>query len=332
MTRSNLIIAALAAVAILVGWLLSSGDRQSEFESQLLFPELQANVDSVDSLSVQAASGLLLHASKLDGQWVAANQANYPLENDKIIRLLNSLVSAQLDSAKTAKPENFARLGLSDLSEQDSGARLVTIAAADRQWQVLLGETASSGTGIYLRQPEQMQTWLSRTDIELPGDEFAWLNKQLLAIDKSQVTGLSYNEQWHINLQPAEEADSESWVLAEQPQDRALQYDTILENSVDDILNLKFQTLLQQRPVPTDNWNLVSEVSINTLSGEATVLTLYESEAQHLVLVDTPDKNAVQNQWVFEVSSFYADRLKRELEYFLEPVEEPETNEAETMP
>lgn len=333
MTKSNLIIALLAGIAIVVGWLLSSGDRQSEFESQLLFPDLQASIDMVDAISVETASGVLLQARKQDGQWVADNKAGFPLEKDKVVRLLNSLVTAQLDSAKTAKAENFARLGLTDIAEQDSAARLVSISSADSKWQVYLGDSASSGSGIYLRKPEQMQTWLSRTDVDLPADEFAWFNKQMLALDKEQVQGVSRKDHWQIALQQAEQEDAgDSWVLQQQPQDRALQYDSILANSIDDILNLRFQSLHQQRPLQTDDLSLVSEVLINTRSDDEISLHLYEEEGQHLVLVNTPDAESVQNQWVFEVSSFYADRLKRELDYFLEPPEEPDTSEAESTP
>lgn len=334
MKKINLIIAVAALAAIMAGMLLSVDERSTGLESEAIFPDLQAHIEQVDNLTIETATGSLLDAQKVDGEWVDSNQGNYPLNADEIIRLLNNLLQAQLDSAKTAKPENFSRLGVQDIVEQDSEASLLTLSAAEKRWSLLVGNNASSGSGVFVRKPQEQQSWLTKADISLPVDKSDWLYKQILDIAPESVSEISRVDHWRfvpVNVAPEEDQKVMSdWQLADIEEGRELQYDSIIDSAAQSILNLSFDALAHKRPHELSPDSLQTTVNITTKSGEQVTLKLFQQDETVLLIADSEQLDGYWEQWVYELSSFNAGRLTKTKEDFLQAL--PSEEEQEKAP
>lgn len=345
MKNINVLVLVAALAALGVGLMMATGERQSEIKSEMVFAELQKNIDRVDALKVENKDGVLLDAKLVADNWVDSGHGNYPLDNEKIISLLNAMVQAKLDAAKTAKAKNHARLGLQDLTAEDSQSRLVQVNAGDRSWQMLLGNNASSGTGMFIREPTEPQSWLTKTSFDIPSDSNDWLKKQILDVTSQDVLKITRKGHWTAvkappsdnsvtdSEQEAVPANESQWLLLDIPAGRELNYASIVTNAVDDIIDLPMDELVQQKPLDVSQYALVSEVVVSTVDGDISI-KLYSAEDDNLVVYEGGMDESHWNNWVYNVSSFNGGKLTKELESFLTelPVELPdEVSEAEVL-
>lgn len=336
MKKINIIVLLVAVVAVGLGLMLSSGKRQTEVASQALFSDLQKHVDEVDSIRLENANGVILDAVLQDttegnSAWSAADKDNYPLDQEKVITLLNSLVSAKLDSAKTAKAENHSRLGLQDITTKDSQAQLLVVSAGERNWQILMGNTASSGKGVFVRNPGENQTWLTKTALTVPDDSNAWLQSRILNLGTDSLVSVSREGHWSaVVAQPETDGGTLSWTLENMPEGRELNYESIVKNTVDDILELELEELVQQKPYDLAGAVPESQITVTTSDEGEIEIALYKSGDDNLVSYNSENSNAHWSQWVYKVSDFQAGRLKKDIESFLQALpEEPEEEGAE---
>ena len=319
MKNLNIIVLIVALAAIGLGVLLSSGNRQTEIQSDSIFPELQSNIDAVDTLIVSDANGVLLEATLADGVWGSASHGQYPLEQEKVVKLLNALIKAKLDSAKTAKAENHARLGLQDLEAQDSQSQLLEIKTGDKHWQLLVGNGTSSGNGVFVRKPGENQTWLSKAELQLPNDASDWLQQQILNIPFEEIVAISRPGFWRAEVlnTDGDEADSKEWTMLNIPEGRSLKYESIVSNTAENILELELEALLQEKPMDFTDATLLSKIQLETVTKGVISIELYQSNSQYLAVYNNDNSNAPWTKWVFGLSQFYADRLTKNIDSFL---------------
>ena len=112
-----------AAVALLF-------DRNVEqTSSQPLFEELRAQAGTVNKIVLTTHQGTLLDAQQQQGQWYVMSDVyqRYPADQQRLSDLLSALAEAVLVEAKTAKAENYARLGLDSVNTPDSQSTLVEV-------------------------------------------------------------------------------------------------------------------------------------------------------------------------------------------------------------
>lgn len=328
MKNINVLVLVAALVALGVGLMMASGERQSEITSDVVFTDLQKNIDRVNSLKIESADGVLLDANLVADNWVASDKSNYPLDEEKIVSLLNAMVLAKLDAAKTAKVKNHARLGLQDLTAEDSQSRLLQLKAGDRSWQILLGNNASSGNGMFIRRPAEQQTWLTKTSFDIPGSSNDWLKKQILDLSSQDVLKVTQKGLWTaVKAPPSDNSvtDGESehsqgndsdWVILDMPEGRELNYASVVTNAVEDIIELQLDELLQQKPLDVSQHTLVSEIEVSTVDGDISI-KLYTHEDENLVVYEGGTVENHWNKWVFKVSQFNSGKLNKELESFL---------------
>lgn len=331
MKNLNIIVLIAALVAIGLGLLLGSDDRQTEIASDLVFPELQASIDEIDTVRIENSDGLLLNAQIIDGVWGASDKGGYPLEAENIIKLLNALVQAKLDSAKTAKAENHARLGLQDLDAEDAQSRLLEVKAGQKSWSLLLGNNASAGNGLFVRKPDEDQTWLTRAQLDLPLAGSEWLKQQILDIADDTFVKVERKGHWTISKRSDEAQGTSEWLLDNIPEGRELNYDSIVANKVEDIFELSLDDLAQAKPMDFSGATLKSEFELTKDTDETITIQLYKSGDDNLVVYESASVDSHWNKWVYKVSDFNAGKLTKDLESFLMDLpEEPAANNVES--
>ena len=151
-------------------------------------PGLKEQLGELRRLRLQSsAEGVtLVHGA---AGWGVEERAGYPADFGQLEKLLQALAGAQLVERKTAKPEFFDRLGLTDIEQPDSEAVQLEIwsDAAQPIARVLIGKAAEGRGGRYVRAVADTQTWLIDTAPEPMASPADWIDRSLLGVDFARV-------------------------------------------------------------------------------------------------------------------------------------------------
>ncbi|WP_416305647.1 DUF4340 domain-containing protein [Neptunicella sp. SCSIO 80796] len=323
---------ALAAVA---GVLVMNKNNSSALpEKGVLLEGLKADVTKLDHIQIDKAQGLNFSAQLVDGQWLVAELNNYPVDQDKLSKLLKSLVAAQRVQAKTTKPEYFDRLGLRDISDQDSLATQVTLSAGTKSWSLLVGSSPERGHGQYVRLSGKNQSWLIDQNLELPMTDTDWLKQPILPNELQQIKQVQRvgKQGWTIEKSDPEQTN---YTLVALPEGRLLKYPGVLNSVVTAISQLNFE---QIQPNDEELWNSYTptlQLIVGSEAGQSYTLELAELDDAHYVRFSSQQPGQYWQNRIYTISSFSAQQLNKSLDDFLQdekselPVSETVTDEGE---
>ncbi len=330
MIKQIWLLVTLVCIALGIGWWTLQEPKNSvELDTQnRLFPDLRANAEQIDQVTIRSSQGQVLLASRTDSGWQASipdAQGAYPLDSQPLAALLNALADATLDEKKTSNPAKYAVLGIQDLAVEDSLARQVTIQSAEHTWQVLIGNAPSVRQGSYVRRPDQAQVWFTQQETSLPLDEYGWLRQPILPFELADVQTLSKlgEEPWQIQL-----LDNQ-FVLSPMPNQTELTYADILEGYVETFLDLPFDSLapkLQSNlplgspsntndQTPAANLGSKNKVvfTLKTRSEQTITVSLAEQQDEYFVTFESAFSQGYWTQWRYQISSFHAGQLDKSI-------------------
>lgn len=324
--RLLVLILLLAIAAGSAVWLLQPQTTESATNTAI-FETLPASSSSITQVSVNNREGLLLAATLSNGQWMTSHDPElqaYPVDEARLADLVNALVNAKRVEAKTAKPENYSRLGVEDVMSEDSQSALVTLQSATDKWEIIVGNRAKSGTQTFVRKPSQRQSWLISEPITLPDSPRGWLKQPILDVAFDSIISMQKegDEGWVIEKAEGEE----NFTLTAMPDGRDLQYDTILNGMVNALLDLRFDDV---KPLNTESWDTLEEVvslSLETINGEIVTGTVRtDGEASWIVLTGNGIAPKYWQGLQYQISEYNVGQLSRGVEDFLSsPPEEGE--------
>lgn len=323
------VVLALAAM----GSLLLQNQPQQEQKS-LLLKDFDAN--QLVSITLENAQGTLLELSNTEKGWqanVADLQRAYPVAKDKLSDFVSALSTVVKFEAKTSQVKNYAKLGLQDISNIDSQGTLVTLKTSNQQWQVLIGNLASSGAGHYARIPTENGSWLLNQTLDLPTEYVEWLKQPIFDFEVSKIQRVSMQGDAPWDIIQASSVDGQ-FQLADMPPSRQLKYAAVLDGFIDNLVGVRFDSLQSFDQAMWQTLDTESVLEIEIQSGiklRATSATLND---EHYLLITSND-NDRQHYWsdvVYKVSSFSAGQLNKVIEDFLMPLENPDiTNTAPSI-
>ena len=198
---STKILVALAAAFVLIAVFQAgqeNGTDLTETRTPLLFPEL--DLAAVASVQIaHAGAALTLRRTEADG-WGVEQRAGYPVDGEKLRRLVLSLAQLQARDRLTDNPDKYATLGLGDPPEGGT----VTLRDTDGNTLVLLrlgqrkqAKGPGGSSGQFVRTGDDpavyrvasaptadtgVTTWLDRTLLDLAAD-------QMVEISVARKTG-----------------------------------------------------------------------------------------------------------------------------------------------
>ncbi|MFA3789534.1 DUF4340 domain-containing protein [Aliiglaciecola sp. SL4] len=268
------IIAALAAAI----YFLTIGANQASAEKLKLFPELAEQAQKIQQIQVSNANGSLIDARQSQGQWITVlpvSEREYPLQQKALSELVDGLSKAVLFEAKTAKSENFGRLGLQDIDQVDSQGTLIKIRIGTKDYQVLVGARASLGQGSFARLIGEKQTWLLDRIINLPTDQYAWLKQPILDVLKEQVSYLRREGNAGFEIQKDFEQE-DGFTLKGLGESEELKYQSILSAFVDNLVNLKFEKIVDAGESGFDPQSVTATFEVGLEDGRILNMWLWE--------------------------------------------------------
>lgn len=328
MNKQISILAVLAIMAVGLGVWLSQSPSKDVFEPEQLFEDLQQFANQLDSVEIENAQGVLFSAKKVDDSWLATfdpKQPPYPVSQEKLAAFVDTMMRLKLVEAKTSKPQNFIRLGLQSIDEDDSLATLVTFNAASQSWQVLVGNNVSLGEGNYVLKPGDTQSWRTDISVDLPIDHFSWLQQPALPLLAEDIRSVSRVDS--VNWQIIRSANGD-FQLVDLPKGRALEYDSILSAVVNNLTSLNFESLLVAEEDFAQSLTQLSRLEVVTADNRIFQVVVSELDDKHFVKFNASEQSEYWQKWYYQVSNFSAQQLVKTVEDFL-AAENAKTNNNE---
>lgn len=195
--RKNLAIMGAIALVVVVWAVWSVVHQAAETAPRTVrerfFPDLVSQAKQISHIRIQSKNGVTDVVFKPERGWVVASHDDYPASFDAIKQTVIGLASLTTIEEKTARPDWFRYV---DLSAPDKGGTGSEITISDDKGHVLAaliaGKTvdigdASGATGLFVRRPDEDQSWLARSVFEPKNSPSDWLDKQVMSIDRSRI-------------------------------------------------------------------------------------------------------------------------------------------------
>lgn len=193
-TVSILIVLAIASVAAAAFGVSSRVDfRSTNFEGQRLFPDLLETAKNVGEVVVVQNGNTMTFVR--DGEtWGLKESDGYPVHGNLVSKVIFSLSNMELLDRKTNRPAKFADLNLGDPTEKKSGAQRITLknGAGEEMADLIVGRAnfflpETTTGGMYVRRPDEEQTWLVRGLVDIGVEPRDWLQREIVDIKPERI-------------------------------------------------------------------------------------------------------------------------------------------------
>lgn len=202
-----------------------------------VFPELREQLNNVTELKLVTNQRQMTLVRK-DGNWAMLESDGYPGEVKNIQKVLIGLSDLVYAEAKTRKPDLYAKLDVRAPSVKESRGRHISVLGTDGKplADVILGKTrynmpGTTRDGIYLRFPDQAQTWLTVGQLEasrVPGD---WLKSDIVDIEGKTIKQATFHHPDGETLIVEKAAEEEGiFQILDVPVDKKLKFESDPEN------------------------------------------------------------------------------------------------------
>jgi hypothetical protein len=258
---SLFIVLALLALAALA---LSVGSKQGSGSQKKLAPGLSEQIAEVSAVKIVAAGAALVADIRSDNDtWVVKNASNYPVDLAKLRDFLESLAQASIVETTTALPENYARIGVSDISSADAGGIQVDIEGAGGV-SVILGNTGSGNT-TFVRRAGDPQSWRVSGTLQAGRSISDWVDRSVIDIPAADILSVSIR---HADDEVVTiDRSGTGYMLANQPADQPLQSPSLL-NSIAGVLdNVELDDVQSTATLTSQPVEALASISALTIGG-----------------------------------------------------------------
>ena len=186
------LLAATVLIGALVVLLPGRTSKDSEIEVQALLPGLAEQVNNINEVQViSAGNQRVATLQRKDDRWVIAEFQDYAANWTELRELLAALAKARIVEPKTANPEYFSRLGVSDVDDAESEATLLKLKGEQLDMAILVGNSAEGREGHYVRLADGDRALLVDQQLDLPAEAKDWLQRDIIDVSDAEVVEYS---------------------------------------------------------------------------------------------------------------------------------------------
>ncbi len=235
MQQKTLLILAVATLGVggIAWWKLSSDKAAVATHSQTgkLFPELEKQVNDVQTILIERASGTVTLQRGPSGFGLNEKQG-YPVDIESVRKSLIALAQMTTLEAKTDNPERYAKLGVEDIASAGSASTLVTLKdASGKELAKLIVGKEQEGKGglpsgnVYVRRVGEKVSYLAKGNPDIKPAALDWLKKEILKVsrDRIQSVVITHPDGELVRVERSKPEDSE-FTLANLPEGKELTY------------------------------------------------------------------------------------------------------------
>ncbi len=179
----------LAAVALFQ----RGSTSEPAFKPVRMFANLAKQLDDVVTIQVETKSASFNVTRDAQGRWTLPDRAKYPADMNAVRKTILGLAELDLVAEKTSRAESQEKLGLGVPKTGGSGTQ---ITLKDGKGEVLAslitgvgaeGESAGGKQAIYVRRPDEPQTYVARGTFAATTDQAQWLDKAFINLARDRV-------------------------------------------------------------------------------------------------------------------------------------------------
>lgn len=195
MFKNKLIALTLITVAVIItaSVFVKLRAPQSEKEKPAFFPGLATKVESVNHISIKGYAGSV-NLSRVDDVWVIDEFDNYPALPDKVKSTVLGVADLKINAPKTALPRLYSRLGVEGPEVEDSTSYLLLLKDAEKNniaemivGKARLSSAAQNTPGLYVRKPDDEQSYLVDGVIDITSSRTDWIERSLIDIPAEAI-------------------------------------------------------------------------------------------------------------------------------------------------
>jgi hypothetical protein len=179
----------LAAIALMQ----RGSSSEPAFKAVRMFANLEKQTDDVAAIQVETKGSSFNVVRDGQGHWNLPDRAKYPADFNTVRKTILGLAELDLVAAKTSRADWQEKLGLG-LPKSGGTGTLVTL--KDSKGEVLAtliagasaeGESAGGRQAIYVRRPNEPQTYVARGNFTATTDEAQWLDKGFIELARDRI-------------------------------------------------------------------------------------------------------------------------------------------------
>ena len=167
-----------------------------KFEQAAFFPGLTDRLSGLGEVDVTSKSGTV-HLKLAQGKWAVAERDSFPADLGQIRATAAGMADLMTVEPKTARADWLTYVGL---DAPDKGGAAVGVKLVDTTGkamaELLVGNAQGAAddlgrTTLYVRRPNENQSWLVRGSLTPKPNVADWLDKNVLVIARDRVKGAS---------------------------------------------------------------------------------------------------------------------------------------------
>ena len=299
-------------VAIVVAWQTQQGTtRQVEVESGgLLLPEFRRQIAQLQAIEIAQVQGAETHRLVMEvvgDDWLL-KERGYPVNRRKLVDLLEQLASAEKLEAKTAKAENYVKLGVAELDPvlPDNGTRLSFYNAEGAPYlRLYIGHEAAQRGNNYARIAGDSQSWLLSEHFTLSTQAADWLQQPIVDLPAASWQSIRYERDGDA-LELRRNNVSEPLQIVDLPADRQLRYEELTSIAAEALSRLQMEDVKSNALEPEV---VLARTVFQSFAGLTVEVELLSEEPGTIRLITAyqEDKPEAQQQ-ADELSQLWEDR------------------------
>jgi hypothetical protein len=288
------------------------------FEPRPFFTDLTQRVNELGDVAITTKSGTF--QVKLDnGKWVLPEKGGFPADTQQVRAIAAGFAGLEAIDMRTARADWHSYLGL---TAPDKGGDATEVKLSDTSGKVLadllIGHAEGNAdelgrTTVYVRRPNENQTWLARgyvTPKTAPAD---WLDKSVLNIARDRVKGATITPPTGPSYNLVRDSkDAPDFKLVELPAGRSLSFEgapdgvagAIVGFTFDDATkagDVDFSKASQSVSHTFDGLDLTTKIATKGMDHWATVTA---SATNPMVQAEADGINARIGGWAFKLPEF----------------------------
>lgn len=166
--------------------------------SQLLFPDLGANLHTVTEIRIETRQDGIINIvfQPLRG-WVLTRRGDYPASFDTVRRMLTALTQITTVEPRTARPDWFHYVNL-DAPPTGDGTRITVLDSTGHALaDLIVGKKAdapdrNNGAYMFVRKTTEQQSWLARSPYDMHISPDNWFERHVIALAPENVAQLEF--------------------------------------------------------------------------------------------------------------------------------------------
>jgi len=281
-----LVIITLLGIIVAVVLTQQQGTPTITASKSLVFPKLMPTLNEIDEIMIQTAEDNFTLRREQD-QWGLKEKYQYPVALDKVRKVLLGMAELTLLEEKTANSELYSKLGVEEITAKEAKSTLLTLKTKEKTVATLLigrdqtAKTDPTRREIYVRKPDEQQSWSALGLLSVEKKLTDWLNKEIINVDEQRVrqVTISHPESEQLTFSKKQPQDSD-YTLAEMPEHATLTSPQVLKQVANGLSFLNLEDVLPATEVEFSQ-NSVTKTMFTTFDGLEVTILILSKEGKH---------------------------------------------------